>query len=50
MKKEVVKPLTKLRELRIKTIGDLAKEEEYNLRRIFKNQAKHLKYNLKRIY
>ena len=32
----------KLRELRIKTIGDLAKEEEYNLRRIFKNQAKHL--------
>lgn len=32
----------KLKELRIRTIGDLAKEEEYNLRRIFKNQAKHL--------
>ena len=32
----------KLKDLRIKTIGDLAKQEEYNLRRIFKNQAKHL--------
>jgi len=32
----------KLRSLRIKKIKDLANQEEYRLRKIFKNQAKHL--------
>lgn len=32
----------KLKYLGIKTIKDLAKQDEYNLRKIFKNQAKHL--------
>lgn len=32
----------KLKYLNIKTIGDLAQKDEYSLRKIFKNQAKHL--------
>lgn len=33
----------RLRELGINTIGDLAEKDEPSLRRVFKNQAKHLK-------